>query len=860
MGFVFISYSHKDKDYVHKLQEALQKERFDVWFDDRIDYADEWLKVIETHLDECAAFIIVMSKNSHESDMVQNEITRAREKKRPIFPLLLEGENWLVVQAKQYVDVRDGSLPPEKFYIRLERVVPRIINGPDSVLIKGPTTNYEHSWGILVDRYCQRVKELHSKVRILNRESVQIDSFYVELSITSGLSSKQHHSARQLEKDFRNARRLSRKEKDARLRDLIIEKDKIFLSGKPGSGKTVSLKYLAVLAAVKKIEKIPVFISLTDLVNSSQELMQYIIEQFELCEFPNPDMFTEASLKKGNLLVLFDGFDEVLEETGERAQVQKDIIKLVEKFPDNKFVISCRSAASNYQFANFAYYEIDDFDGDQADLYIKNWFVNDQNKANQFIEQLQQPQHWNVKEITQNPLLLNLLCIVFEETKRIPSKKSDLYREAMDCLLQKWDESKGIKRDQVYRVLSLKNKKRLLAFLAFNFSNQGTIFFDQDKVATIIVEFLAKLKPKNNKDEIDGNIVLSAIEAQHGLVIKRAEYVFSFSHLSFQEYFASRHVVETNTKGVLREFFSHINDSSWEEIFLLTSSMQDDADTYFQKFLKAVNSKLLYDKRLKSILEWADEKRQESYQNVHPALGRMIALKTLLNIDSVVDQVKPDVSNRDYLVAANLAKFLHLDTRIDIELSTLADIANCIALNKPLSKTLRSELVRALKMAENRVDFYQEGPSIKSDFDFEQARWKIQNYISNLDHDTKQQLKVDLDKILSDDMVRSFSNVLDINLSEITTVFINKERILANNRLPKQNASNSEWNSFRQGLRKDILGDLSLQYDLSMTGNQRESFIGYLKANILVARCLHVSDTVDISKFENTLLAPSSLT
>jgi len=119
MGYIFISYSHKDKDYVHKLHEALQKEGFDAWIDDRIDYGDEWMKVIQKHIDESDAFVIVMSKNSFESDMVQNETARARDKKKPIFPILLDGENWLIVQAKQYVDVSDGSLPPEKFHERL---------------------------------------------------------------------------------------------------------------------------------------------------------------------------------------------------------------------------------------------------------------------------------------------------------------------------------------------------------------------------------------------------------------------------------------------------------------------------------------------------------------------------------------------------------------------------------------------------------------------------------------------------------------------------------------------------------------------------------------------------------------------
>lgn len=46
MGHIFISYSHKDLSYIHKLAEALVNEGFEVWIDDRIDYGDEWPMVI----------------------------------------------------------------------------------------------------------------------------------------------------------------------------------------------------------------------------------------------------------------------------------------------------------------------------------------------------------------------------------------------------------------------------------------------------------------------------------------------------------------------------------------------------------------------------------------------------------------------------------------------------------------------------------------------------------------------------------------------------------------------------------------------------------------------------------------------
>jgi len=77
MGHIFISYSHKDKTYVHKLAETLQAEGFEVWIDDRIDYGAEWPREIERRLDGCEAFILVMSRDSYKSKWVQKEIARA---------------------------------------------------------------------------------------------------------------------------------------------------------------------------------------------------------------------------------------------------------------------------------------------------------------------------------------------------------------------------------------------------------------------------------------------------------------------------------------------------------------------------------------------------------------------------------------------------------------------------------------------------------------------------------------------------------------------------------------------------------------------------------------------------------------
>ena len=125
MGHIFISYSHIDKDYVHRLQEDLLRQGFNVWIDDRIDYGTRWPKVIQDHLDDCDAFVVIISENSFESEWVQNEVTRAKRIGKPFFPLLLSGSPWLSIESTQYVDVTNKELPPERFYERLSRVTPR---------------------------------------------------------------------------------------------------------------------------------------------------------------------------------------------------------------------------------------------------------------------------------------------------------------------------------------------------------------------------------------------------------------------------------------------------------------------------------------------------------------------------------------------------------------------------------------------------------------------------------------------------------------------------------------------------------------------------------------------------------------
>ena len=124
MSHIFISYSHKETGYAHKLANTLQERGLDVWIDERLDYGSQWPHEIQKQLDSCDAFIVIMTPRSFASEWVQSELQRAKRKLKPVFPMLLEGdEPWLSVESTQYYDVRSRNMPDEKFFSAIERVV-----------------------------------------------------------------------------------------------------------------------------------------------------------------------------------------------------------------------------------------------------------------------------------------------------------------------------------------------------------------------------------------------------------------------------------------------------------------------------------------------------------------------------------------------------------------------------------------------------------------------------------------------------------------------------------------------------------------------------------------------------------------
>ncbi|MCA9908548.1 MAG: toll/interleukin-1 receptor domain-containing protein, partial [Anaerolineae bacterium] len=125
MAHIFISYSRRDTDYARKLAESLRDHGFDIWFDEHIEYGANWEMAIFRAIDACAVLVVLMSPDSAASEWVQREVAYAERRKKPIYPLLLEGEEFPRFVLTQYVDVTSHDLPKEDFYDNLSQYLPR---------------------------------------------------------------------------------------------------------------------------------------------------------------------------------------------------------------------------------------------------------------------------------------------------------------------------------------------------------------------------------------------------------------------------------------------------------------------------------------------------------------------------------------------------------------------------------------------------------------------------------------------------------------------------------------------------------------------------------------------------------------
>lgn len=470
---------------------------------------------------------------------------------------------------------------------------------------------------------------------------------------------------------------------------------KLMILGKPGAGKTTFLKHLAIqcMGGIVSGDRLPLFVTLKDFAEApgKPDLLTYCDRfTFAAKSSPYPLIFN-----KGKALVLLDGLDEVRE--ADSSRILRQIRDFAQQFPRNQFVITCRIAAREYTFEQFTEVEIADFDDSQISDVSSKWFHHDPVKATQFIEKLKHDAP--IRELATSPLLLTLLCLVFEDSGSFPSNRSELYENGVDVLLKKWDVKRNIERDQIYKKLSLKRKEDLLSHVAHATFQVGNYFFKRKQVERHITHYIQNL-PDASTDlealELDSAAVLRSIETQHGLFVERARGIYSFSHLTFHEYFTARKIAVScnpyeQTDSALQALSSHLTERRWREVILLTVGMMEDAGTLLRLVKAQIDALLMKNQELQDFLFWVSEKSASVNVPYKATAVRAFYLTLALDLARALDlDLDLDLARA---LDLDLARALDIDRAFDLDL----DLAIDLALDLDLDLAL--DLARALDIA-----------------------------------------------------------------------------------------------------------------------------------------------------------------
>jgi hypothetical protein len=495
----------------------------------------------------------------------------------------------------------------------------------------------------LYDQYAKNYRERHGQVSVLRMsKEMDLESIYVNVQCLDDFARDYLIDSVTLEKRFRETNQRQFRydfDKDKRKDGLTFANEFQYLMvfGGPGIGKSTFLRKVGLEALKGKQGNyqhrlIPVFLELKKFKESEINIQTLIEKEFEICGFPDVQKNVSKKLKKGELLILLDGLDEV--PTENRENVIEKIQDFVDQHKQNRFILSCRTAARTTNLNRFINIEVAEFDNQQIQDFIGHWFDSEADKeaetAKNFWKLLTQSKYKAAKNLAHTPLLLTFLCLTYRRTLSFPTNRSSLYERALRIFLEEWSAEKQLTshRNLVYEGLNIDLEEGLLSEIAYlNFVEDRLFLEKRELVKQIKAHLQQNLQaPKT----LDGEKILKTIELEQGILVEQASDVYSFSHLTLQEYLTARYIVENDLyENIVKNY---LTETRWKEVFLLISGLLRGkinqlfkADHLLLAMEKEANHYLktsLGKSKLVPILQWADEMTKDSLDSPIKPVGR----------------------------------------------------------------------------------------------------------------------------------------------------------------------------------------------------------------------------------------------
>jgi hypothetical protein len=365
----------------------------------------------------------------------------------------------------------------------------------------------------------------------------------------------------------------------------------LVLVGQPGSGKSTLLAHAARRSARTFVRgrpdrrRIPVLLTLREhaesiIADPARPLPDVIRAAVAGVPGKEPDGWWERQLRGGRCLVLLDGLDEVA-RADDRLTVADWMERQIAAYPGNHFVVTSRSyGLPGPLIAEADVLVVRPFTAEQVRLFLDRWYLAaerhatgasgraarravriraDESAARLFSLLREHPALY---DLAVNPLLLTMTATAHRYRGALPGSRADLYGEICQVLL-----SRRVQAKDLPELLLWPAKQALLATLAYQMTRDHVTELPGERILEILGPQLKRFPPS-----VTGEAFLDDI-SRNGLLAEAPAGRYAFTHLTFQEYLAARHI--SATPDLVESLAGNVSNPWWHETILLYAATSD---------------------------------------------------------------------------------------------------------------------------------------------------------------------------------------------------------------------------------------------------------------------------------------------
>ena len=273
---------------------------------------------------------------------------------------------------------------------------------------------------------------------------------------------------------------------------------------------------------------------------------------------------------RGPVLWLLDGIDEI-RDPAERARLQDELAATAAQRPEDRWVVSTRPAGepSGGLGSGFVRTELPDLAAEQVAAVLERWegLLEARGDCPFEARELAGSLHRTpgLATVARNALFLTLIVLFYARQRRLPHDRWEFYGEAESLLRDAWA------RHRLQRAgdhLPSGYLPQLLERLALDGMERGRVVWSRAELGQVTARFLEERGYTGREREQEVGRFLAAAEDLIGVLVAQGPERFGFLHLTFQEYFAARALV--NHSGVARGFIARFWDHpDWREVWPL---------------------------------------------------------------------------------------------------------------------------------------------------------------------------------------------------------------------------------------------------------------------------------------------------